>query len=93
MSFEGEGRSPQLGSHDSHMVQLTPSMSEGERRDPPIGGSYHLIRPNQPLDSLVVGTGNPDLACGPFLDVAVLIVAETVTQTLFLLCSLLYCDS
>jgi len=28
-------------------------MSEGERRDPPIGGSYHLIRPNQPLDSLV----------------------------------------
>jgi len=40
-----------------------------------------------------MGMGNPDLACGPFLDVAVQIVAETVTQTLFPLCSLLYCDS
>jgi len=52
--FEGESRSPQSGSHDSHMVQLTPSTSEGERRDPPIRGSYHLARPNWPLNSSIL---------------------------------------
>jgi hypothetical protein len=49
--FEGKSRSPQLRSHDSRMVQSTPSTSEGERRDPPTGGSYHLARPNWPLNS------------------------------------------
>jgi len=51
---ESKSRSPQLGFHDSRMVQSTPSTSEGERRDPPIGGSYHLARPNWPLDSSIL---------------------------------------
>jgi len=53
--FEGKSRSPKSGFHDSLMVQSTPSMIKGKRRDPPIGGSYHLARPNRPLDSSMLG--------------------------------------